>query len=266
MVKTARNLFLGVMLVFFCAPIIVVISVSFNAKKQLLFPPHGFSLRWYFEALQQNDWLSAIVNSLTLAFFAAIVALMLALPLALFCWRRWGWRVQAMRGLGLLPFMLPPVVSAMGFLVFWSSVGGYGMLFSAIASHGVFLVTLPFVTISLGLELLDRNILDAACICGANRKKIYTTIILPLIKPYIIFGFVFAFVLSFNEYIISFMLIGFTNETLPVKIFNSLRYGYTPVMAAVSTFFVLVTVGGLSLIACFGDLPKIFGAWREDEK
>lgn len=259
-----RRIFLSALLVIFIAPIVVVIGVSFNAKKQLLFPPQGFSLRWYAESLQNSDWLNAIGTSVTLAFFAALVALSLALPLALFCWRRLGWRAHTMRGLGLLPFMLPPVASALGFLVFWSTLGGYGNLLSAIISHGVFLITLPMVVITLGLDLIDRDLLDAAQVCGANRRKTYTTLIFPIIKPYLIFGFAFAFILSFNEYIISFMLIGFTHETLPVKIFNSLRYGYTPVMAVVSTFFVLLTVGCLGLVARFGDLPRLFGAWEGD--
>ena len=70
---------------------------------------------------------------------------------------------------------------------------------------------------------------------------------------------------SGEEYIISFMLIGFTHETLPVKIFNSLRYGYTPIMAVVSTFFVLLTVGVLCVVARFGDLPRLFGAWDSED-
>ena len=261
-----RNIFLSLMLVLLVAPMIVVAGVSFNAKKQLLFPPQGYSLRWYAEALQKSEWLSAVGTSFVLAMGAALVALLIALPLAIYCWRRLGWQAQMLRGLGLLPFMLPPVVSALGFLVFWSSLGSYGQLYAAIVSHGVFLVTLPMVMILIGLDSIGQNLLDAARICGANRRQVYTTLIIPNIRPFLIFGFCFAFVLSFNEYIISFMLIGFTNETLPVKIFNSLRYGYTPVMAVVSTFFVLLTTGGLSLIAYYGDLPRLFGAWDSHEK
>ena len=254
------------MLILFIAPIIVVIGVSFNAKKQLVFPPQGYSLRWYGEALLESDWLFAVGTSFTLAFGASLVALTLAFPLALYCWRRLGWQTRLLRGMGLLPFMLPPVVSALGFLVFWSSLGSYGKLHAAIMSHGVFLVTLPMVMILIGLDSIDRNLVDAARICGANRMRVYTTVVVPIIRPFLFFGFCFAFVLSFNEYIISFMLIGFTNETLPVKIFNSLRYGYTPIMAVVSTFFVLLTAGGLSLIAWFGDLPRLFGAWDGTER
>lgn len=259
----ARNLFLGAMLAFFVTPIVVVVGVSFNAKKQLTFPPDGWSLRWYAEAFQKGDWLAAIGTSLALATAAAVVALALALPLALYCWRRTGWRARALQGLGLLPFMLPPVVSALGFLVFWTELGGYGKMVAAIVSHGVFLVTLPMVMVALGLEQIDRNLLDVARVCGADRRRIYTTVVFPMVRPYLLFGFGFAFVLSFNEYIISFMLIGFTHETLPVKIFNSLRYGYTPVMAVVSTLFVLLTFGLLGLVARLGDLPRLFGAWED---
>jgi putative spermidine/putrescine transport system permease protein len=75
----------------------------------------------------------------------------------------------------------------------------------------------------------------------------------------------FAFVLSLNEYIVAYMAVGFTVETLPIKIFNSLRYGYTPTMASVTVLFVAVAVLVFGLIARFGDLPRLLGAWRHDE-
>ena len=73
---------------------------------------------------------------------------------------------------------------------------------------------------------------------GADDRTVLRTVILPLILPYIVSGYAFAFVLSLNEYIVAYMVVGFTVETLPIKIFNSLRYGYTPTMAAVTVFFV----------------------------
>src|SRR3546814_3886870 len=73
---------------------------------------------------------------------------------------------------------------------------------------------------------------------GANDRTVFRTVVVPLILPYLVSGYAFAFVLSLNEYIIAYMTVGFTLETLPIKIFNALRYGYTPTMAAVSVFFV----------------------------
>ena len=87
-----------------------------------------------------------------------------------------------------------------------------------------------------------------------------------MIRPYMISGLAFAFVLSLNEYIVAYMVSGFTVETLPIKIFNSLRYGYTPVMASVAVVFVLLAVIIFGLIGRFGDLPKLLGAMNPEEK
>ena len=96
---------------------------------------------------------------------------------------------------------------------------------------------------------------------GANERTVLRTVILPLVLPYIVSGYAFVFVLSLNEYIVAYMVVGFTVETLPIKIFNSLRYGYTPTMAAVTVVFVATAAVVFSLIARFGDLPRLLGAW-----
>jgi putative spermidine/putrescine transport system permease protein len=89
--------------------------------------------------------------------------------------------------------------------------------------------------------------------------------VLPLIRPYIVSGFAFAFVLSLNEYIVAYMTVGFTLETLPIKIFNALRYGYTPTMAAVAVLFVVLAAVIFGLVARFGDLPRLLGAWSGED-
>jgi putative spermidine/putrescine transport system permease protein len=161
--------------------------------------------------------------------------------------------------------MMPPVITALGFLVFWVSVGLYGYTIATLVSHAIFFVTLPLVTITLGLASIDRQILEAAATIGADDRTLFRTIVLPLVLPYLVSGYAFAFVLSLNEYIVAYMVAGFTVETLPIKIFNSLRYGYTPVMAAVAVMFVAIAMVVFGLIARFGDLPKLLGAWERKE-
>jgi putative spermidine/putrescine transport system permease protein len=133
-------------------------------------------------------------------------------------------------------------------------------------SHAIFFVTLPLVTISLGFESIDHEIVEAAQTMGADSRTVFKTVIFPMIRPYMISGFAFAFVLSLNEYIVAYMVSGFTVETLPIKIFNSLRYGYTPVMASVAVVFVLLAVIIFGLIGRFGDLPKLLGAMSPEEE
>jgi len=265
MSKSGRNLFMALVLLVLCAPLIVVAGVSVNQKKELIFPPHGFSLGWYGELLSQADWLNAIRNSLTIAVLSALLAVSVAFPLAYFLWRHRVWYAQVLFTLGVAPFMLPPVITALGFLLFWVNVGLYGNIVATIISHAIFFVTLPLVTISLGLESIDRQVIEASRMLGADSGTVFRTIVLPMVRPYLISGYAFAFVLSLNEYIVAYMVAGFTVETLPIKIFNSLRYGYTPVMAAVAVVFVLLAGLVFGLIARFGDLPKLLGAWSAKE-
>lgn len=258
-----RNSFLGAVVVFLAAPLVVVAGVSLNAKKQLLFPPEGLSFRWYVELLTASDWLNAVKNSLIIAISSGLISLSIALPLAYFIWRYRVFYARALFTLGVAPFMLPPVITALGFLAFWVTVGLYGRLPATVISHAIFFVTLPLVTISLGLESIDAEIIEAAENMGADNRTVFTTIVLPMVRPYMISGYAFAFVLSLNEYIVAYMVAGFTVETLPIKIFNSLRYGYTPVMASVAVVFVVIAVVVFGLIARFGNLPKLLGAWTD---
>jgi putative spermidine/putrescine transport system permease protein len=242
----------------------VVAGVSFNERKRLMFPPEGFSLSWYGDLWTEPSWFNAVQNSLLIALFASILAVSLALPIALYLWYRGNLFSKALFSLGLAPFMLPPVITALGMLIFWVTVGGSGQLSATVISHGVFLVTLPLVTISLGLQGINTQFLEAARVMGATERTVFLTVILPLIIPYMVSGFAFAFVLSLNEYIIAYMVAGFTVETLPIKVFNSLRYGYTPTMGAVAVLFTLTSVLIFSLIARFGDLPRLLGAAPRD--
>jgi putative spermidine/putrescine transport system permease protein len=104
---------------------------------------------------------------------------------------------------------------------------------------------------------------EAAATMGADDGKIFRTVVLPLILPYLVSGYAFAFVLSLNEYIVAYMTVGFTTETLPIKIFNALRYGYTPTMAAVTVLFLIIAAVIFGLVARFGDLPKLLGAMSD---
>lgn len=258
-----RKLYFWMIALFLALPLIVVAGVSVNEKQTLAFPPKGFSLSWYGEIFLNPEWRSALFASLILAVLSAALALAIALPLTWFIWRRQTKWANIFQLLGIAPFTLPPVITALGLLTFWATTGFYGQPWTAVISHGIFFVTLPLVTLSLGLTSIDRSLVEAAATMGAEDHVIFRTIILPLILPYMVSGYAFAFVLSLNEYIVAYMTVGFTVETLPIKIFNSLRYGYTPTMASVTILFVVSAAVIFGLVARFGDLPKLLGALSE---
>ena len=250
---------------FLAAPLIVVAGVSVNARQTLAFPPQGFSLAWYVEIFADTGWRNALFASLTLATLSAALAVAIALPLSWFLWRRIAPWANIFQLLGIAPFTLPPVITALGLLTFWATTGFYGQPWTAVISHAIFFVTLPLVTLSLGFSAIDRSLVEAAATMGADDRTIFRTVVLPLITPYLVSGYAFAFVLSLNEYIVAYMTVGFTMETLPIKIFNALRYGYTPTMASVTVLFVGLAAVIYSLIARYGDLLKLLGANSEEK-
>ncbi|MFC3076188.1 ABC transporter permease [Shinella pollutisoli] len=255
-----QRLYFALFGLFLSLPLIVVAGVSVNEKQNLAFPPQGFSLSWYGEIFANPEWRSALVASVVLAALSAALAVVIALPLAWFLWRREARWANIFQLLGIAPFTLPPVITALGLLTFWATTGFYGQPATAVVSHAIFFVTLPLVTLSLGFSAIDRSLVEAAATMGADDRTVFRTVVLPLILPYLVSGYAFAFVLSLNEYIVAYMTVGFTMETLPIKIFNALRYGYTPTMASVTILFVAIAAIVFSLVARFGDLPKLLGA------
>jgi len=264
--RFARLLFMGMIAVTLALPLFVISGVSVNEKRRLLFPPQGFSLKWYGDLFTSESWLGAVFNSLLIAVLAALLACSIALPIAYALWRYGLFYARALYAMGIAPFILPPVITALGFLVFWTTAGFYGQFWAVVVSHGIFLVTLPLISISLGFESIDREHLDAAQTLGADEATLFRTVILPMVVPYLVSGYAFAFVLSLNEYIIAYMVAGFTVETLPIKVFNALRYGYTPVMASVAVVFICVTLFVFGLVGRYGDLPRLLGAWSPEDE
>ncbi len=266
MSRNLTRLYFVLIGIFLAMPIVVVAGVSVNEKQSLTFPPQGFSLSWYGAIFTDPGWRAALFSSVLLALASAALAVAIALPLSWFLWRRIAPWANIFRVLGIAPFTLPPVITALGLLTFWAATGFYGQPWTAVIGHAIFFVTLPLVTLSLGFSAIDRSLVEAAATMGADDKTVFRTVVLPLIRPYLVSGYAFAFVLSLNEYIVAYMTVGFTMETLPIKIFNALRYGYTPVMASVTVLFVAAAALIFGLVARFGDLPKLLGAMAADDR
>ena len=257
------RLFLSLLLVAIVLPFIVVAGVSIGAAKTITFPPNEFSLRWYSVLFSEPEWLKAMGMSLVIAVSAAIISVSLAVAINYVLWRLKTRFSRLTFALGLGPFMLPPIILALGASLFWAEVGWYGRVEATIISHGIFLVTLPLVIIARGFANITEDVVEAATIMGASPRQLFTTIVLPLITPYLLTGFVLVAILSFNEYLVANMISGFIVETLPIKIFNNVRYGYSPVVASASMFFVAVTVTALLLIARTTDLIALLGAPKD---
>jgi len=261
--KPGARLFLWLMAIGLIAPFVIVAGVSVGESKTISFPPTELSLGWYQILFTDPDWLQAIGASLLVAIIAAMISVTLALTINYVLWRLKTKFAHFTFALGLGPFLLPPIILALGASLFWAEAGWYGRIEATMISHGIFLVTLPLVIISRGFANLTDDVIEAATIMGATPRHLFTTIILPLITPYLLTGFALVAIISVNEYLIANMISGFVVETLPIKIFNNVRYGYTPVVASASMLFVAITVFVLILAARSVDLLALLGADKE---
>jgi putative spermidine/putrescine transport system permease protein len=106
---------------------------------------------------------------------------------------------------------------------------------------------------------VDPALIEAARTMGARDDDVLRAVLNPLLLPYVISGMVVVFILSLNEYIIAYMVAGFEVETLPIKVFNSLRMGFQPTMCVGAVLFMAVGILCFGLIAAIGDLPKLLG-------
>ena len=242
-------------------PIVVVSAAALNGGRTMLFPPQDPTLARFGEFfLSEPVWTRALGNSVIIALGSAALAVLIAWPLAYWAWRRADRASQLIAGLAALPFALPPIVFGVGLGFVWAFTGALGQIWSGILSHAVLFAALPLVTISIGLQSIDRAHLDAAATMGATEGVTFRTIILPQTLPYTASGFFFAMVLSFNEFIVMFFVSSSAYSTVTLQIFNSLRNGFTPTMAVAAITFITVSVVAFSLVARFGDLPRLMGA------
>jgi putative spermidine/putrescine transport system permease protein len=254
-----RRGFMGLIALFIAAPLVVVIGVSFNATRRMSFPPTRFSLKWYKAFFENSEWLAALQNSLTISVLAAALSVLVALPLAYAVWRYNSRAAQALAAAGGGLFLLPGVVTALMFSAFWGVVGHVGRMENVILSHAVVMMGVPIAMLSVGFQSIDKALIEAARTMGAGDADAFNMVVRPAMAPYILCAFVYVFVLSLNEYLIAYMVAGFSVQTLPIKIFTAMRSGYEPTMCVGAVLFIVLGFSAFSLLAWIGDLPKLMG-------
>ncbi|WCM49476.1 ABC transporter permease [Pseudomonas sp. WJP1] len=224
-------------------PIVFIVLLSFGSSQWLVFPPPAWSTKWYVQFFSNAQWMDAAWSSLKVAMLTTLFAVALGLPTAFALVRgRFPGR-ELLYGLFTLPMIVPLVIIAVAVYALFLKLGLTGTLFSFVVSHVI--VALPFTMISIinSLKLFDRSIEDAAVICGASRWQAIYKVTFPAIRPGLVAGALFAFLVSWDEVVMSVMMASPTLQTLPVKMWTTLRQDLTPVIAVASSLLI-----GLSLL------------------
>lgn len=229
-------------LAFLYLPIGVLVAYSFNAGKVVMVWT-GFSTAWYSKVIANTDIRSAAANSLIVAVTATVIATVCATLAALALARGGNFRGKvATVGLISLPLMVPEIVTAVSLLVFFSSVGINLGLGNVIIAHVTFCIPFAFMPIRARLEGMDTSLEQASRDLYASDWETFRLVTLPLLMPGVLAGAMLSFVISMDDFIITLMVAGAGDTTLPVYIYSMIRQGITPEINAVSSILLVVSI------------------------
>lgn len=235
-----RWVFLAAFLTFMLAPLFFIVVNSFNSAAYSVFPPPGFSLRWYKNLFEISDFWLAFRNSLMIAVMASLLALSVGTMLA-FALVRGGWqRREMVQSLFMTPLMVPRIVIGIAAFIAAIKVGLYPSIISIVLVHSVLL--LPYATSILVAAMMqvDQTQEEAARDLGAGPFTTFRKATLPQIKKGMLVALTLTFIISFDEFDISLFLTRTDNMVLPVRMFLYMQEQENPTMAAMSTFLLLL--------------------------
>lgn len=240
-----RGVLLGIVTLvalFLLLPIVFIVALSFGSSQWLLFPPPEWTLRWYRELFADPRWLAAAWTSAKVGVLVTVCSVLLGL-LSSFALVRGRFPGRAvLRAFFLTPMVLPVIVFAVAIYALFLKLGLNGTLVGFVAAHTVLAFPFAVVAISTALEQFDTSIEDAAVLCGASPLEAKLKITLPAIRLGLVSAAIFSFLISWDEVVVAIFMASPTLQTLPVRIWGTLRQDLTPVIAAASSLLVLFTL------------------------
>jgi putative spermidine/putrescine transport system permease protein len=242
---------------FLLLPALVVTLAAFNDRAILSFPPEAWSLRWFVKAIAYEDFQVGFRNGLIVTTWASSIALVVGANFAI-ALERYEFRFKrTLEAVLLSPLVVPHFTVGLGFLILAAQLDlarGYAVV---VACHVV--LVLPFVlrSVYISMRNLDRRLELAAASLGAPPHRVLTTVTLPLLLPGLVGGWLFAAILSFNEFTASLFVTAQRTQTLPVAMYNYVREYADPSMAAISVIYIVLTATVLTLANVFLGLAKV---------
>lgn len=239
--KIISKLYIALIIFFLYAPLAVMVVFSFNASNSTSVLD-GFSLHWYGELFSNNTVLNALINTLVLAVSSALIATVLgsAAAVGIAAYRR-KWTKNAVMTITNIPMMNPDIVTGISMMLLFVFAGRMLALRSSLSfvtlliAHVTF--NLPYVILSVmpKLNQLDNHLPEAALDLGCTPFRAFFKVVLPSISSGILTGFIMAFTLSLDDFVISYFTTGPEFQTLPLLIYSMTKRRVTPDMYALST-------------------------------
>lgn len=241
---------LAALLFFLILPTVLVIPMSLGSANYLEFPPRGITFKWYVQFLTDPDWIVATLFSLKIAAATTVSATIIGTLAAIALVRGDLPGKALLQAVTISPMIVPHIVIAVSVFVAFAPLKLSGNFVGFLIAHTMLAVPYVVLTVTASLQRFDTTLELAALNCGAGRSRAFFSVVLPGIAPGVSSGAVFAFLASFDEATVAFFLSGIEGKTITRKMFEDIDFNLTPVVAAVSTMLVLVSLlvmGGLTL-------------------
>ena len=240
-------------LVFLLSPMLIIFVFATNPTAYVQFPPVGFSLRWFEKFFASREFVESLTYSLRIAVMAAFLSMLLGTSAAIAINRsRWAAKDIIIAAF-LSPLMIPAILTGLGLFQMFLLMDVGRPAWGLVLGHTVVCVPYVLRTTLAALETFDRRLEEAALNLGAGPLRTAFEVTLPVLRPGITAGTVFAFVVSFDQFPISLFLVEPGRETFPIRMFNYLLYEFDGTLAAASIISITISLGLVVL------LDRIFG-------
>ncbi len=241
--------FLGLSaLAFLVLPLLIVVPMSFSSARALAFPPPGFSLRWYESFFGDPRWMEALWNSLSIALISSIFATILG-GLGAYGLRRGTFRARdVVESNFMAPLIVPTIIAAVAMYLAFAKTNLLGTFLGLVIAHTVLSVPLVMMVLGVAIRSFDVRIEQVGWSLGGSWFYTARTVLLPNIAPSLFAAWIFAFIGSFDEVIVT-SFIGGAYETIPKKMFNELILEVNPTITAVATLLMAFTILALGASA-----------------
>ena len=252
MKKTARNIYLGLILFFMYAPIVTLIVLSFNASKSRA-KWGGFTLHWYSSLFQDKAIMAALYNTLLIALVSAVLATIIgtAASIGINAMKSKGKTV--MLGITNIPILNSEIVTGISLMLLFIACRVTLGFSTILLAHITFCIPYVILSVLPKLKQTSKSTYEAAQDLGAGPVYAFFKVVFPDIWPGVVSGFLMAFTMSLDDFIITHFTKGPGVDTLSTKIYAEVRKGIRPEMYALST---LLFVSVLVLMICVNASPK----------
>lgn len=239
--RVALLLVCALIFLFLVAPLLIVIPVSFSSAQYLVFPPPGFSLQWYQSYFGQGNWLGPTWLSLQIAVVVALLSTLLGVPASVGLVRGRFPARGLINALALSPMIVPEIIIAIAVFYAYASVHLVGHVIGLILAQTALGVPFVVINVSAALYGVDEHLERAAQVLGAGPWRAFWSITLPLIRPGVLAGALFAFIASWDDLLVPIFLSGPTTVTLPLRTWQGLREQIDPTVSAASTLLIVTS-------------------------